>query len=480
MSRNGKKLIIALVILAIIGGGYYWSVIIKGKKAEPESHSPNITLGNLESSELIRIEVPGIVLEKTGETWQLLYLDGIIPPGELDQRQIRNLADSLARIWIERIVDEEAQDLSVYGLDDPSAWAMLTDSSGKKAVYYLGNITPSRNSYYFMEEGDEKIYSVFAFTADSLRFSIDSIRQRLLFPNFELWDLAQLRIEGTIEGTTEGTEDSIVIEIRPESVLPYLASSFSTHILSSPYLLPRGTNTEALNLLISGLKNLTIDRFIDQSIDQSIEDVPLSLAPYGLDKPTRIFLQAGGYSLNLLIGNPINGNRYAKLEDGRHVFTLAGLESLVNAKPFPLIDKFALLVNIMSADHLSISGAERTLNVDLLNSSDQNHDSAFFINGKKAEEESFKDFYETVIGLTIEAEHPGTAGPQSAALQAGNDPEITIEYRLNNPPGGRASITLLPYNRDFYALRQEGAVEFLISRNQVRRIFEAADAVLYD
>jgi len=125
-------------------------------------------------------------------------------------------------------------------------------------------------------------------------------------------------------------------------------------------------------------------------------------------------------------------------------------------------------------ENLTVSGGEKTLSADFEGKDD---DMVFFLNGKKAETKSFKDWYQAVVALMSDAEIP--EGRPAAAGTPG-DGEITIEYRLDTPPGERVSITLVPYNRDFYALRQEGTMEFLISRSQVRRIFETADAVVYE
>ena len=476
MSKNSKTLIFAFLILAALGGAYYLAIARANKKVDQASidEAPAIMLGNLESSKLTRIEVPGLVLVKSGENWNLNFpggeAEGEIPQAgiELDQRQIQLLTFYLASVWVERI-DESPVDISVYGLDNPSAWAMVTDAAGKSALYYLGNPTPSGNSCYIMEEGDPGVYSVSAQTAEIIRFSLNDIRQKLLFPQFELRDLTQLRIEEA--GTC------LAIGIKPETVQFYTASSFSTHVLTSPYLLPRGISGDALRNLLMPFNNLFISEFIN--------DGPLSLDQYGLDKPVGITVEAGGNLLNLQLGSQIDGKRYAKLAETPGVFTLGGLESLIGVKPLSLIDRLVLLVNIETVEHLLIAGGERNLNVDIF---DQGYNPTFFINGKKAEEQSFREFYQTVIGLFIDAEYPGAGVLQSPALSADQNSsinadgghELTIEYRLNTPPGEKVSITLLPYNRDFYALRQGGAIEFLISRNQVRRIFEAADAVVYE
>ena len=198
------------------------------------------------------------------------------------------------------------------------------------------------------------------------------------------------------------------------------------------------------------------------------------------DKPARFFIETAGASLDLLVGNQIDGNRYAKLAAAPGVFTVSGLEPIINIKPFTLVDKFAFLIDIDSVARLSISGGERPLSADFQGEGDE---AVYFLDGKKAETRSFKDFYQTVIGLLADAEYPQTPGQNSAQSPAeiGELNEgYRIEYRLNTPPGERMSITLTPYNRDFYALNQDGATEFLISRSQVRNIFDAAEKVVFE
>jgi hypothetical protein len=464
MSRKIKNLVIALGVLVLLSGGYYGSIVWNRKKtgsampAASPPYTPPVSLGNLESSKLVKIEVNSLALEKNNGAWELVSLEGGIPPVkiELDQVQIQYLTYSLSSVWVEQIVDEAPSDLSQYGLDKPSYRAFVTDSAGKKTEYILGDTTPSRVSYYAMEAGDPRVYAVSSYTAGNMWFTLDDIRQRSLFPSFEPSALTRLRVESP-------RFKRIEISPKPQTLTPNLTGLFSTHLVTSPYTVTRGADGEALYNLLTPFMNLEIADFID--------DAPSSLRPYGLDEPVRIFLSAEGSSLDLLIGNEIDGKHYAKLAGAGGVFTLYGMESVVNVKPFTLIDKFAFIVNIDWVDHLSINGGEKNLSVDFQGKGDGG---LYYLNGRKTETGSFKTFYQAVIGLLVDAEYPGPV------QQTDNSGELTIEYRLNTPPGERAAITLIPYNRDFYALMQGGVMEFLISRNQVRRIYETADAMIYD
>ena len=460
MSKKTKTIIAVLGAVLLLGGGYYWSLNRKtGNAASYQPYTPPTTLGNLLASDIVKIEAPGITLEKNGEVWELGYFEGEIPPAgiELDQQRILSMTYSLANVWTELLVDDAPEDISIYGLDYPSSRLAVTDSSGRKAEYILGNLTPSMNSYYIMQEGDPAVYSVASYVGGYMQLDLDSLRQRYIIPYIEPEELEYFVIETPAH--------RIEVRQRPESLPFYLASSYSSYILTSPYQLHRGVNGEALSNLMTALAGLSVVDFVD--------DNPSSLSPYGLDNAVRVFFQGESESLDLLIGNEINGMRYAKFPHASGVFTVYGAENLVNASPFSLTDKFALLVNIQVVDRITVSGSGRNLYAEV---DDKGEDSVFSLNGRRAEDKSFRQFYQAVIGLLMDAEYRASPG---LTLDLNSDENITIEYQLNNPPGERVSITLLPYNRDFYVLRQEGTMEFLIARNQVRRIYETADSLVY-
>jgi len=460
MSKKTITIIVVLAVALLLGGGYYWSLNRKtGSTSSYQPYTPPATLGNLQAPDIVKIEAPGITLEKNGEAWELVFFEGGIPPGgiDLDQQRISSMTYALANVWTERIVEEAPEDISVYGLDEPSSRLVVTDSSGQKVEYILGNLTPSMLSYYVMQEGDPAVYSIASYVGGYMQLNLDTIRNKYLLPYIQPDELVRLIIDSPAY--------RIEISPRPESLPIYLASSYSSYIITSPYQLTRGTNTDNLSKLLTALTSLSVAEFVD--------DNPSSLNPYGLDKAVRVFFQGESESLELLIGSEVNGMHYAKLPDSPGVFTVYGAGGIVDVSPFSLVDTFALLINIKVVDSFTVSGGGRNLYAEV---NDREEEPVFSLNGKRVEEASFRQFYQAVIGLLTDAEYHASPG---FTLDLNSDENITIEYRLYSPPGERVSITLLPYNRDFYVLRQEGTMEFLISRNQVRRIYETADSIVY-
>jgi len=467
--KRARNLIIVFLVLVILAGGYYVSTILSNKNsgtAQPDYVYVDI-IGNLDYSKIVMIEGQGIILERKEtspgvDEWVLVSLNGETPKNEiiLDQFLMEYLAWSLSTIVTDSVVEDEPDDYSIYGFENPVSRITVTDSDGSKDRFLLGDLTPSRTSYYLMQEGNPKVYTISIYSAEIFTFTLNQLRLRIDLPYFDFMSVTQLRLE--LPHTV------IDIGLMPDSVPYRLSSSISWHIMNSPYTLSRGADLQAFSDLIDQINLLYTVDFID--------DVS-SLETYGLDKPSRIYVQSMFDTLDLLVGEKTENYYYAMLAGSSQIFTVSGLDAVLNTKPFTMAEKFALLLSIYSVEHLSVSGGGQYLGADIQISGDTE---IFYLNGRKAEERSFKTWYQAVIGLLVDAEIPDLTTGMSFPAQFYGSEGVTIEYWLNTSPNAAASITLIPYDRDFYALIQEGVMEFLVSRNQVNRIWETADRVIFE
>jgi len=484
-SKRVRNLIIVFSVL-IISGVLYFGLIIRNNKNTGAVLSGNIPaerIGNLDYSKIIMIEFPDFIFERNEtvpgtETWELISLNGEIPKTviELDQFLMEYLTWSLSSVWVDSVVEDDSENNfidSIYGFDNPVSWVIITDSDGVTDRYMLGDFTPARTSYYLKQEGNPKVYTISVFSAEIFTFTLDQIRLKIDFPHFDFLSVNQLRLE--LPHTI------IDIDIMPD-LLPYrLSSSNSLYRINSPYTLSRSIDIQAFSDLVEQINSIHMVDFIDDVLPPETYGFGTSteldhLKPEGqwsvLDKPSRIFVQSGFETLDLLIGNKIDNNYYAKPAHSDQIVTISGLDKILRTEPFTLTDKFALLLNIYSVKQLTISGSGFHLNAEILVTND---DEIFYLNGKKAEEKSFKSWYQSVIGLLVDAQLP-----ENFILQTDGSENITIEYQLNLSSNVKVSITLIPYDRDFYILNQDGVMEFLISRNQVNRIWETVNEVIYN
>ena len=127
MRYKGTLILLILVILL----GLYLSLIeLPSQKAKQQEEERAQTLLQFEPHDAIAISLiyPNrqtdreILLEKeTEEKWQ------IVKPimAQADQNEVETLISSLKSMKMERVVEDKAQDLKIYGLEDPEVRVSL-------------------------------------------------------------------------------------------------------------------------------------------------------------------------------------------------------------------------------------------------------------------------------------------------------------------------------------------------------------------
>ncbi|MDR2617624.1 MAG: DUF4340 domain-containing protein, partial [Treponema sp.] len=432
MTRKSITLVVVLLAVALLTGGYF------GAKAWIKAHpkaSPyasftgpeSVRLTDFDSSKLSTIEIFGpdseLRLEKRDGSWKLIRSG----PGNIriDQQAVSGKLWSISSLWAEQVVSEAPSDLGEFGLDSPGNRVILADSEGKEVELLFGNQTPSLSSYYVMIPGDPKVYTVSDYSAGNFLFTLDDIRDKTLITEFDPAAVRHFVRES----------NGVLLDITPRTEDQYTVSSFSSLVINSPYILKRGVDSSKFEPVLQALQGFTIERFVD--------DNPSSLAPYGLDKPGRIYLETDTVKLELLFALGGDGQFYAKLPGEPGVFTVTGLDTVANTRVFDIADKFALIFHIDNVETYTVTGEGRVLKADIRGTKDEPE---FFLNGKKTEDKAFRTYYQAVIGLLADAEYPG---PSGAAAEGS---PVEVEFHLKDPPGAGASMRLVPYNRDFYSL----------------------------
>jgi hypothetical protein len=428
--------------VVVLVGVYFFAKNYKTAKFEERIATvrpQEIQLASLVSDTVIKIEVPttGIYLEKKDDTWEA------VPPSPylLDQDEIKGMTWSLSNMRADRVIDEAPKDLKQYGLEPPLWHTIVTTSDGKKAEFFAGERTPSRSGYYAMVAGDPKVYQVPSYPGERLFLDKKDIRDKKL-TEFESPDEVRQFI-------LEAENNRLQIELSGDGF---------GHVLSSPYKVPCEVDPERFFALIYFFQDM---RILDFG-----EDNPASLEPYGLDKPAaRVFIQSDNASVRLLFGKSNGTQQFAKLAGNPGVFLIKDVSPALRALGFDLIKRQTADPAMETVDSVVIKDGGKTLSASIKKQDDK---TLYSLNGREVSESSFRAFYEACAALSVDAEHPGRPARPAAV-------EVTLEYALNSPAGKTLSVRLAPYNRDFYALVKEGSAEFLVSRQQVQKIFAVAE-----
>ncbi len=474
------KLIIALAAVAVVIGAYF---IIKNL---PDRSQPVTTTDDriyhlrTESSNLARMEFrrPGgemIVLESEekeveGDTeivWSIVHPEVSF---DIRDRSIRDIAFALARVFSEKLIEENPgqEELELYGLDNPTAYATLETRDGEKLEVTVGSKTPTGVAYYMQKNGEPEVYTLRKYTVDKFMTELVDFRIRdIPVPDSQRSPLTYFRLAGSERETIE------VVPREEDDV--FVGAMLSSVKLAKPYKLEYAVNTQRFQEMIERIpRQLRIERFID--------DDSADLSQYGLDSPRyEIEMRNEESSLHLLLGDEYNDEEvYAKKAGVPGVFTLSNRSlSFIQTDAFTLVDKFIMLVNIQNVRRLTImdneEGTAYTAEIKRetidSGSEEEEVEETYFINDTEIDEDPFKKFYQKVIGILADAENPD---PQP--LQ---DPEVSIRFEFNeNIPTDTAAVDFEEINRDFYAAYRNGVTEFLASDYQVEAIFTTAESAL--
>ncbi len=132
MRKNLKKIIIAAVAVVVLVGVYFALKMIPDKETADTggagtSSEKLVVADDAIASAHITNSLGEITMRKTeSRTWKVDQLEGF----DADYDQITAAITSLENMAATQVVSEDAQDLSEYGLDNPSATAEVTLGDG--------------------------------------------------------------------------------------------------------------------------------------------------------------------------------------------------------------------------------------------------------------------------------------------------------------------------------------------------------------
>jgi hypothetical protein len=461
-----RRKYILIILAAVLAAAIVLTVVITRRPPEeadvagaiPEEQP--IDISAVEPREIREIELISsqrlLRLSKQNDMWQVENPD----PVELDLMAVEDLVYTFARLRAEKVIDREPENLSQFGLDPPQVIGKATLTDGNLIELRLGDLTPVRNTYYLMKEGDPTVYAVWANHGLNLLYSLDDLRNKTL-PRISKQNIQYIRIARQGGPTIEMQQvDQILLDR-----YPFLQSRY---VLSRPYQVLQPVSNQELPLFLNKVPpQLKISHFID--------DRPVNLAPYGLDPhQVEVIIKDPDSALPLLVGRKIDASLvYARQGEGGSVFALEKSElKFLEVKPFELIEKFAFIVFIDYVDKVEIRYSGQSYSIDMIRQGEgANVSTSFRVDGNTIEEKTMRQFYQKLIGLMVEAEIP--ADPPT-----GENAELELIYTLNRGEPRIYRLQLIPYNQDFYALVTNDTAEFLISRQQVETIPREVQAFL--
>ncbi|NMA82538.1 MAG: DUF4340 domain-containing protein [Epulopiscium sp.] len=453
MKKSHTLILLVVLLGALLGTSFYL------KNRPEEETQVEVDEGKIELSRHDREEVVKMILEtqdhklvfERGENGWIANNDPSIP---LNESSVRDLEYSFSNMYSEQIVEEDPEDLDKYGLKKPASVATVILKDGTEKTFYLGNKTATQNTYYLMVKGDPKVYTVWMNHGIHFTASLQSFRETTL-PNVDNEQVIYFKLKRHEQPTVE-----VVFNEEDGEGKAYGVGIWS---LVQPYKQKHMVHSEEFTKVLTGIPVFTGKELQD--------DHPKDLSLYGLDNPIMELEMKDmeNNQIHILFGSEYdNGKQYFKLADEPAVYGISksSLSTLQELKPFTLLDKFAYIVNIDFVDQIKIEAPGKKYTIELKKVDEDT--TTYFINGKEIEEKPFKDFYQSLIGITADAENKE---------ERVGSPEITTTFTLNVEPH-QVIVQYAPYNRDFYAVIRDGSSEFVASKGQLTQMLTKIENLL--
>ena len=436
MKKQMKSLIIGLVaVLALVG---VLVVLMVMPEKEPETSSSStvsaapsttVELLKLALDDMVRVDVKNteeyfFVRDPEDESsWIIEELKGL--------PKVKNayamLALNMCSVKAQDTIEENAADLSIYGLKDPVSTVTVTMKDGSKHTLEVGNQAPGGSGYtYAKMAGSNTVYVVN--TSDVSRYhqvKTDYISTTLvnLTANASTGEVTVPTImKMEISGTAH--EDTIKIEQAENIVTAETDSNansrvgFSSHLITEPKL--RDISTYVFTDYVQSIFNTAAEEIVAYNVTEA------DLAQYGLDTPythlkasyQEAVTDASGKSttkngyINFRISEPdAEGSFYLMYDEVPVVYkaTVTGeYESMDNiwtkAGYSELASRLFVLPMINSLDSVTVTtpDAEYLFDLTLVGKGTDDEKLNIHYDGKAITEEAFKKFYQVMIGATAE------------------------------------------------------------------------------
>ncbi len=159
--KNNKKLLLALVCIMLVSIALWIAAVNLSKESsEPDDAGEPLTV--VKSYDIEKISAFTLYgtddeksFTKTDGTW--VYADDENFP--LDDAFVDNALEIFSQISAVSVVEENASDLTKYGLDEPQMRAEITDENGKGS-FLIGDYNSFSGCHYMCEEGVGDIFQI--------------------------------------------------------------------------------------------------------------------------------------------------------------------------------------------------------------------------------------------------------------------------------------------------------------------------------
>lgn len=348
-----KTAIIIVVTLAVGIAGFFIVREIVMRNTPSKIYELNTVITGVRSDSVTNLVIENdgniLTLEKGSETiydndgnktireaWYLV--------DERDTALAQDIIDSLvvavSNLVASEVVEEEAEDLTQYGIDGSYSVKVQTED-GVEFKILLGNMLFNRDGYYAKLEDNNTIYSIALYSANEIYTS-----------RAEILDL------NIFKGTLSNVE-AFLLSKDGEPKFTIQTESVITWVMTEPVEARADINNS----------DEMIENLLDLAVDEYIDAAPEDLEEYSLLKPSySVSIVINGESQTMHIGreNRIDNTFYASMEGKNEVFTIDSTTlTFLDNEAIDMVYGFPFIPNITNVKSVDIDIAGMQLLFEL-------------------------------------------------------------------------------------------------------------------
>jgi hypothetical protein len=177
-----RSLVVATLVFLILFGILYWSGHHKPEDTAKASADTPPAILKLDESAVTRLDLkkrdaePIVLAKSDSGNWQITQPK----PFGADQAAVSSMLSTLSSLNSERLVEDKANDLKQYGLDQPAVELDVTEKNNQTQQLLIGDDTPTGGAVYAMLRGDPRIFTVASYTRTSVDKSLNDLRDKRL------------------------------------------------------------------------------------------------------------------------------------------------------------------------------------------------------------------------------------------------------------------------------------------------------------
>ena len=382
MKKSIRSLILAVLVLLILGGGYFLAVKWEPAPNEeietiPQSITEYILDEEIENIEYAQFNNAGqsYIIRNGGEPSIEGYKSHII-----DESSLSSALNSVCSIAISHKIESKDFALSDYGLDNEEKSLVLKLKDGTQKKLIIGDSANFKGEYYAMLE--DTICTIGQYSVDNILKNPNEYR-RTDICSIDNTSITEYEIK-------KGAQTVFAVHFDEES--SNTEFGMAGYKMTYPYngVMASSDKINALAEKLTSLSAVTI-----------VEENPKNLAAYGLDAPYTLTVKDANGEVTVKMGGYAGDNTIYVMQGNLPVVYTAECpfyEIVKEAKAQDYIDRLIHIFNIEDVSGITISADGESYDLSITKKGEDEY--SYKINGKHSVEKNFKAIYQKIIGVT--------------------------------------------------------------------------------